>query len=366
MSYVAGKSVEAVQRELGITEVIKLGSNENPLGPSPAAVRALQSSAAEMNRYPGVEEDDLRAQIAASVDLPVEHVAIGAGSCDILLSSAAVVLEPGSRIVISRPHFKLYELCAIRSGAEIDWVDHVDYAYDLEAMAAAVGSNTRIVYVTNPNNPTALMVGRSQLARFLEAVPEEVLVVLDEAYVEFADDPEFPDGLAEVRNGGNVLVSRTFSKVYGMAGLRVGYGIGPAELIAKMRAGQAPFHVGRQALIAAQAALADSDYLSRSRAHNAAGRAQLEQGLSVLGLRTLRSQSNHVLIVGLERVGEIDEGLHRRGIIARPTEASFGLPGCLRVTVGLESENAAFLVALEGVLGDLDLSFAKTSDGRVA
>lgn len=352
MSYVAGKSVEELERELGISGV-KLGSNENPLGPSPTAVHALREAASSMNRYPGVEMDDLRADLATAVGVPVEHIVVGCGSCDVLVAAAAAVLEPGSRVVISRPHFKMYELSALHAEAEIDWVDSVDYAYDIDAMIAAVREETRIVYVTNPNNPTGLAVSAADLARLLESVSDSVLVVVDEAYMEFADTPEFPDAVAAVRDGRNVLVTRTFSKVYGLAGLRVGYGIGPVPLVDKLRRLQPPFHVGRQALLAARAAFHDTEFLARSREHNASARAELQRRLAALGVRVLPSQSNHVLIVGLDDVEVIERGLLERGVIARPTEASFGLPGCVRVTVGVASENECFLQAFEEVITEL-------------
>ncbi|MFN8224995.1 MAG: histidinol-phosphate transaminase [Gaiellales bacterium] len=352
MSYVAGRSAKGLERELGVSNIVKLGSNENPLGPSPAAVRALHEASASMHRYPGVEEDDLRADIAAAVGLPVENVAIDCGSCGMLLASAAAVLEPGSRAVISRPYFKMYELCALRARAEIDWVDPVEYAYDIDAMAAAVRPGTRIVYVTNPNNPTGLAVSSAEMTRLLAAVPDSVLVVMDEAYMEFVEMLDFPDSVAAVRAGRNVLVLRTFSKVYGLAGLRVGYGIGPEPLIEQIRSLQPPFHVGLQALVAARAAFADTEFVDRSRAHNASGRAELARALTALGVRVLPSQANHVLIVGLEDVETIERALLRRGVIVRPTEASFGLPGCIRVTVGLESDNAAFVRAFGEILSD--------------
>ncbi len=352
----AGRSVEEIRRELGLDDVVKLGSNENPLGPSPAAARALRDSAAEAHRYPGVEADDLRIAIATRLGVGVDNVAIGNGSCDILNAALRATAEPGDRVVISRPYFMVYELGARWCGAEIDWVEPVAYAYDLDAMARAVTDRTRAIFVTNPNNPTGLIVTRDALSRFLGAVPPDVLVILDEAYREFVDHPGFPDGVEEVLAGRNLLVTRTFSKIYGLAGLRVGYGIGSERLIAAIRGQQPPFHTGRQALVAALAAYDDDAFVDESRRVNAAGRVQLHRGLEQLGLEVLPSHANHVLVVGLDDAGEIDRGLVERGVIVRDTGPSFGLPGCLRVTVGTARENDAFLTALGEVLAERRLA----------
>lgn len=352
MTYVPGRSVEEIQRELGLDHVVKLGSNENPLGVPPAALRALREADADAFRYPGVEADDLRAAIAARVGVEIGNVVVGNGSCDVITSALRETVTPGSRVVVPRPYFKMYEIGARWYGAEIDFVDHVDYAFDLEAMARAVSARTRVVFLTNPNNPTGLIVPRDALTAFLDAVPPDVLVVLDEAYREFADEPGYPDGIQEVVSGRNVLVTRTFSKIYGLAGLRVGYGVGPVPLVTAVRGRQPPFHTGRPALLAALAAYGDEPFFHESRRVNAEGRVQLARGLESLGLRVLPSQANHVLVVGFDDASAVDRALLERGVIVRDTGPSFDLPGCLRVTVGTAQENGVFLEALAVIVAE--------------
>ncbi len=353
MTYVAGKSAEQLQRERGLERVVKLGSNENPLGPSLKAIAALHEAAANMHRYPDVELGDLRAALAERLDLDVEQLVVGNGSCDILMILARCLLRPGDDVVISHPAFLMYEVSARTAGADCTFVEPREYAYDLDAMADAVGERTRIVYVTNPNNPTGLAVGKADLTRFLDRLPATVLVVLDEAYREYVNSTDVPEGRRLVSEGRNLLVTRSFSKIYGLAGMRIGYGIGRPELISLIASHQPPFNTGRLALVAARAALADEEYVEESRRSNAEGRAYLTAQLSRLGLQVLASQSNHVLIVGLEDTPAIDDGLQARGVIVRPTDKSFGLARCIRVTVGTRHENEIFVRALTEVLSEL-------------
>jgi histidinol-phosphate aminotransferase len=350
MTYVAGKSAEQLQRERGLERIVKLGSNENPLGPSPKAIAALLESAATMHRYPDVELGDLRVALAERLDLDVQQLVVGNGSCDIFMILARCMLHPGDEVVISHPAFLMYEVSARAAGAECTFVEPRDYAYDLDAIADAVGERTRIVYVTNPNNPTGLAVGGADLTRFLDRLPASVLVVLDEAYREYVDSPDAPKGRDFVSEGRNLMVTRSFSKIYGLAGMRVGYGIGRPELISLIASHQPPFHTGRLALVAARAALADQEYVEQCRQLNAEGRRYLAEQLSRLGLHVLPSQSNHVLIVGLDDTPAVDDGLQARGVIVRPTDKSFGLPGCIRVTIGTRDENETFVRALTEVL----------------
>ena len=353
MTYVAGKSAEQLKRERGLGEIVKLGSNENPLGPSPKALAALRDSALEMNRYPDVELADLRVALAEHLGLEDQQVVVGNGSCDVLMLLARQILHPGDEVVISNPAFLMYEISARAAGASCVFVEPRDYAYDLDAIGGAVGDRTRIVYLTNPNNPTGLAISNTEFTRFLEALPTSVLVVLDEAYHEYVDMTDAVDGRDLVAEGHNLIATRTFSKIYGLAGMRVGYGFGSPELIALLVASEPPFHTGRQALLAAQAALADQEYLGRCRQANSEGRLYLTSEVSKLGLRVLPSQSNHILIVGLEDTAPIDDGLQSRGVIVRPTDASFGLAGCIRVTVGTRGENETFVGALTEVLSEL-------------
>jgi histidinol-phosphate aminotransferase len=345
VTYVPGKSAEELRRESGIERVVKLGSNENPLGPSPLALAALEAALADVNRYPGLEAEALRVAIGERWGIQPAQVVIGNGSCDVIVTACAVAASAGGEVVIPRHGFQMYEIVARWAGADCVFTELQDYALDLDAIAAAVSARTRVVFVTNPNNPTGLAIERSDLDAFLDRLPASVLVVLDEAYGEYADPPERCEGVAYVAAGRNVLVTRTFSKLYGLAGLRVGYGIGPPALVRAIEARQPPFHTGRQALAAAAGALADDGFYRRSRELNAQGRRFLTEALGALGLRVLPSQANHVLVVGLMDTDRIDRELQERGVIVRLTDASFGLPGCIRVTIGTPDENEVFLAA---------------------
>lgn len=352
MAYVAGKSADVLKRDLGIESVVKLGSNESPIGPSQHAVKAVEACAAQGNIYPGAEQVELRAAIAGHTGLDPADVVIGNGSCDVLLSATALVLSPGDEAIVPEPSFAMYKIGVAAAGATVIGVPHHDYAFDLDAVRKAVTPRTRALFLTNPNNPTGLPLPREGVTALLDGLPPEVLIVLDEAYGEFVDPDQHLDGLDFLREGRNVIVTRTFSKIYALAALRVGYGLAAPELAERLRARQPPFHTGTLALRAAQAALADHEHLELSRRVNHEGRAYLTSELTALGLRVLASQANHVLAVDLDDVASIDAGLNERGVIARPTEPSFGLPGGLRVTVGTADQNRAFIAAFRQVLED--------------
>lgn len=346
--YEPGKPVEEVQRELGLARVVKLASNEGPFPPFPAAVEALERATAELNRYPDGGVYGLRAALAEHHGVAFEQVVVGGGADAVIDLLSQATLEEGDEIVCGWPSFPSYVLDAAKLGAVARLVPLRDHTYDLDALLGAIGPRTKLVYVCHPNNPTGTANGRAELDRFLDAVPEHVLVVLDQAYFEYIDDPGYADGMEYLRQGRRVVVLRTFSKIYGLAGLRVGYGVAPADVVAATSKVRRAFDVTTPAQVAALASIGDEAELARRRATNAAGRAQLESILRDQGLEPVPSVANFVYVeVGDGR--ELFDRLLREGVIVRPL-AGFGAPGAIRVSVGTEEENAFFATALGQVL----------------
>jgi histidinol-phosphate aminotransferase len=348
--YVPGKPIAAVARDFGHdpSRIIKLASNENALGASPAALRALLTASTEVHRYPDNDWFALRTGLARHLDVPADQIIVGAGSSELILLAARAVLAPGRSLLISQYSFVSYEGAARSVGANVVTVPTLEWRPDTEAMRAAIDPSVKLVFIASPNNPTGALVRPDVLARFVAGVPDDVLVVLDEAYRDFVA-PELRLNAHELVNRHpNVLVLRTFSKVYGLAGLRVGYGIGSAPLVALLRRLQLPFSVSTAAQSAALAALADTSFVERSVAMNQAGRAELYRALAESRIEHLPSYGSFVLV----RVGTGDRvfrQLLERGIVVRPV-ANYGLPEWIRVTVGLPQENAAFVAALRELL----------------
>ncbi len=346
--YVPGKPIEEVQRELGLTDVIKLASNENPLGPSPKALAALAAGAAGVALYPDAGAVLLREALAARIGFDPAQIIVGNGSDEIIRLAAEALLGPHDEAVICEPTFGEY-LYAVRLLGATPVLVRAEQGQDLRAVAAAVTPRTRMVFVCNPNNPTGTIVNRTDLAAFLAGLPSGILVVYDAAYREYAADPEYADGYEFLRQGAPILVLRTFSKVYGLAGLRVGYGVGPADLVALLYRVKEPFNVNLLAQKAALAALDDAAHVAESVAKNAEGRERLYRGLARLRLGYLPSLANFVLVdLGREAQG-VYEALLRRGVIVRPASV-FGFPQRIRVTVGTGAQIDRFLAALEEVL----------------
>ncbi|MGV8844084.1 MAG: histidinol-phosphate transaminase [Pseudomonas sp.] len=345
--YVPGKSVAELARELDLDPagIIKLASNENPLGPSPKAMAAIRDALSELTRYPDGNGFALKSQLAAHYGVRLAQLTLGNGSNDILELVARAYLAPGLNAVFSEYAFAVYPIVAQALGAEGRMVPAKDFGHDLPAMLAAIDANTRVVFIANPNNPTGTWFGPAALADFLGQVPASVLVVLDEAYIEYAAGDQLPNGLDYLDAHANLLVSRTFSKAYGLAGLRVGYGIASAPITEVLNRVRQPFNVNSLAQAGACAALDDEAYLVESRRQNDAGMAQLEAGFSRLALSWIESRGNFIALdLGREAL-PVFEALLREGVIVRPL-ANYGMPNHLRISIGLAEENARLLAAL--------------------
>lgn len=349
--YVPGKPVDELARELNLDPagIVKLASNENPLGPSPKALAAIQQELSELTRYPDGNGFVLKSALARHYGVGLEQVTLGNGSNDILEMVAHAWLGPGLNAVFSAHAFAVYPISTQAVGAQGKVVPAKNWGHDLEAMLAAIDANTRVVFIANPNNPTGTWFGPEALSRFLKQVPENVLVVLDEAYIEYAEGEELPDGMQYLADYPNLLVSRTFSKAYGLAALRVGYAISSPAVAAVLNRVRQPFNVNSLALVAAAAALDDVDYLQRSRQVNTAGMQQLESGLQALGLSWIPSRGNFIAVDFAQDTASINQALLRQGVIVRPI-AGYNMPNFLRVSIGTEQENARFLQVLAGVL----------------
>jgi histidinol-phosphate aminotransferase len=341
--YVPGKPIEEVERELRITAV-KLASNENPLGPSPLAAEAVKRAVAEGHRYPDGGSLLLREKLAARHGVAPEQIFIGLGTSEIIDVAARGLLKPGLEGLTSAGTFALYPIAIRAAGARLVETPLRGYRFDLEAMARAITPRTRIIYFANPNNPTGTMFTATEFERFLEHVADDTLVVLDEAYFEYVDHDDYSRSIELVMEGRNLLVLRTFSKVYGLAGLRIGYGIGPAGLLPELNKLRTPFNVSSLAQAAAMAALDDTEHVRRSVETNRAGMQQLENGLAEMGLRPVPSVTNFVMLDLGTDAAKFSEELLKLGVIVRPM-GWMGLPTAVRVTIGTREENEKFLRA---------------------
>ncbi len=340
--YQPGKPIKELERELGIEGSIKLAANENPLGPSPRALEALRGALADVHRYPDGGCFALRRALSQRLEVAPEQLVIGCGSSELLELLAKTFAGAGDEVVYAWPSFAMYPIVAQGMGATpVEVPLDAGRAHDLDALAAAVTPRTRVVVVCNPNNPTGTSVGAEAFDRFVATLPEDVVLGVDEAYMEYARRADWPDALAWVARRPATLVMRTFSKIYGLAGLRIGYGVGGAELVGYLERARQPFNVNALAAVAACAALEDHDHVERSRRTNAEGVIWLERELAALGVETWPSDANFVLA----RTGpDVYEPLLREGVIVR----AFGGPlaDCVRVTVGLPEENERFVNAL--------------------
>jgi len=343
--YVPGKPIDELQRELGLSRVIKLASNENPLGPSPKAVAALEGAAGQLHRYPDGGAYQLRQAIADHWKVTREQVILGNGSDEILGLLARTFLAPGDEAVMADHTFVIYKMEVTAAHGKPVIVPLANWTHDLESMVRAVTPRTRLLFLCNPNNPTGTIVPSEAVTQLMAVVPEDVIVVFDEAYYEYVRDPRFPDTLAYVKAGRNAIVLRTFSKIYGLAGLRIGYGISTPAINDLLNRVRPPFNANSLAQRVALAALDDDEHVTKSRAVNAAGMEQMGQGLRTLGFTPIPSEANF-LYFDVKRDGRrVFESLLREGIIVRHIEGTM-----LRVTIGQAEENAVFLHALKAVL----------------
>ena len=347
--YRPGQPVEEVERELKI-HAIKLASNENPLGPSPLAVEAARNFLDSLHRYPDGSGYYLRQKLSARLGVEMDKIVLGQGSCELIDLFARILLDAGDEALTCAGSFPLYYSAVRATGADLVAVPLREYTFDLDALAAAVSPRTRLIFLANPNNPTGTCFSADAFDAFLSRVPENVVVVLDEAYYEYVALKNYSRSLDLVRAGKNLVVLRTFSKAYGLAGMRIGYGIGPEDLLAQLNKVRAPFNTTSIGQVAALAALDDARHLARSVEMNRAGLTQLGQGLALLGVTFVPSVANFVFVeLGSGGEARADE-LLRLGVIVRPL-AWMGFPQAIRITVGSREENEKFLQALAQLLG---------------
>ncbi len=347
--YPPGKPIEELERELGITGSIKLASNENPIGPSRKGTEAVLAALEKLNRYPDGSCYYLKNKLSARLGVGPEAISVGNGSNEIIDLLIRAFLPNGAEAVMAEPSFAVYPIAVKSHGGVPRELPLKNMTHDLDAMAGAVNEKTRLVFIANPNNPTGTIVEAHELTRFIEGLPDGVITCVDEAYFEYVKSPAYPETLEYVKGGWPVVVLRTFSKVYGLAGLRVGYGVAHPDIVAMMERVRQPFNVNSLAQAAAVAALDDTVHLESSRKNNAAGLSYLYKEVGALGLEYVPTEANFFLI----KVGDgkgVYEALLKSGVIVRPME-SYALPEYIRVTVGLPDENERFVAELKSALG---------------
>lgn len=348
--YQPGKPVEEVERELNI-RAVKLASNENPLGPSPLAVEAVRKYVADSNRYPDGGGHYLREKLSRRHNVPMENIFLGEGSSELIDLAARILLKPGEEGLTAEGTFPLYRISIRAAGGTLVKVPLRDYGFDLDAIARAITPRTRVIYLANPNNPTGTMFSLKEFGAFFRRISEagEALVVLDEAYCGYVEDEDFSLSMRIACNAPNLLVLRTFSKVYGLAGMRIGYGVGPADLLLEMNKLRTPFNTSNVAQAAAFAALDDIEHVRRSLESNRAGMKQMTSRLKAMGVAYVPSFTNFLLIELGRDSNEFAAALLGLGVIVRPM-GWMGFPTAIRVSIGTKVENAKFLGALEQVL----------------
>jgi histidinol-phosphate aminotransferase len=347
--YPPGKPIEELQREYGLKGSIKLASNENPLGPSPKAVAAVSAALNNLHRYPDGSAYYLKEKLATKLGVGSDWIVLGNGSDEILQLAVRAFMLPGDQAIMSKTTFLLYRIIVQAVGAQSIVVPLVDLRHDLKTIGTHVTPKTRLVFLNNPNNPTGTMVTRKELEAFANNLPDDVILVLDEAYREFVRSREFPDSIEFARKGRKVLVLRTLSKAYGLAGLRIGYGIADPLLVSYLDRIRQPFNVNMLAQIAALAALDDSDHVEKTLENNRSGLGYLQQELAKMGVKHFPTEANFFLVDTDKDADRVYQDLLREGVIVRSMK-EYGLPTMIRVTVGVPQENERFLGSLRKVL----------------
>ena len=355
--YEPGKPISELKRELGLDDIIKLASNENPMGPSPRVADAIQDAVGDLALYPDANGFDLKRVLAERHGIGTDRITLGTGSDHILEMIARVFLGEGRSAVFSQYGFAIYAIVSQAAGAELRPAEalgpehsEMPYGHDLEAMADRIDASTRVVFIANPNNPTGTWVDESALRSFLKRVPKDVLVLLDEAYFEYVEESAYPNGAALLDEYPNLVVMRTFSKAYGLAGVRVGYALASTEITDLLNRVRLAFHPNSLAQVAAVAALEDEDHVRRSLEMNRSERAKMDAGLRDRGFATIPSVCNFVSFDAGRPAREVFQSLLEQGVIVRPLDG-YGLERHLRVTVGLPEENERFFAALDRVMG---------------
>jgi histidinol-phosphate aminotransferase len=342
---VPGKPIEELERELGISHSIKLASNENPLGPSPEAVKAIRDAFGDLNRYPDGAGYYLRKALAERLSVGEDELILGNGSNELLDIAVRTFMKAGDEAVMGKPSFVVYGMAVQSIGGAAVQVPLQEHAHDLAAMADAVTAKTKMLFIANPNNPTGTINTGDEFDRLMDKVHDDMLVVVDEAYYEYVSRPEYADSMKHFRKGRNVLILRTFSKIYGLAGLRIGYGIANREILSDMNRLREPFNTNAVAQKAALAALEDKVHLENSRRTNAEGKIYLYRELSSLGISYVPTEANFIYMP-VEDAMTIYHRLLKKGVIIRPMG-----PKAVRVTIGLPEENRRFIDALQEVIG---------------
>lgn len=349
--YEPGKPIEEVQAEYGLKSIVKLASNENPLGPSPEAQKAISQALDQLQLYPDGGCTKLKAALAAKFDLEPRMITVGNGSDEVIKRLAESFLSPGDEIIVGAPTFSEYAFAAQLMGAKTIAVPCHDYRLDLVGMGNAISPRTKMVFLCNPNNPTGSIVGSAEVEEFMAQLPPEVLLIFDEAYAEYVVSPEYKSGLHYLTEHPNVVVLRTFSKIYGLASLRIGYGVASPEIIGILEKAREPFNVNRLAQIGALAALSDAGHLERSLTNNEEGKKALLSGFARFGWEAVQTQANFILVNTFRDGRKLFKDLLKIGVIVRPADI-FGLPTFIRVTIGRPEENEALLKACEGILSN--------------
>lgn len=351
--YTPGKPIDELERELGLANIVKLASNENPLGPSSKVIEAIQNSLTELSRYPDGNGFALKQALAKKHQVSSAQITLGNGSNEILELVAHAFLTPSDEVVFSQHSFAVYPLVTQAVGATASIAAALEYGHDLDAMLTQVNNKTRLAFIANPNNPTGTLLSATALEEFIGALPETVICVLDEAYYEFIADKDRANSIDWLKQCPNLMITRTFSKAYGLAGLRVGYSISSVEIADLLNRVRQPFNNNSLALVAAEAALDDADYLKQTIALNNQGMKQLTSAFSELDLSWIPSFGNFVSVDLQQTAMPIYHALLKKGVIVRPV-ANYEMPNHLRISIGTEAENQFFIDALKAVLAESD------------